>query len=48
MLEKWCVDRVGVVLSWVLVRLANSNAISRPIIVTRRADNFNSGVIVII
>lgn len=40
--------RLGVILSWVLVRLDNSNARSKPIIVTKRADDFSRGVIVII
>lgn len=40
--------KVGVILSWVEVKFASSSARSRPIIVTKRADNLSRGAIVII
>lgn len=40
MFEKWCVGIVGVIFICLLVRLASSMAVNRPMIVTKRAAIF--------
>lgn len=43
MFEKWCVNRFGVVLYCLFVRLANSSAVNRPRIVTVSAASLIRG-----